>query len=143
FGELEEHQKKAILHGSAEEFSFFWKRHKLSRKWEGIVKLAYDMIKDEKEMAEYMTEKKCDSCSGNRLKPSSQSVFVAQKNIPDLLNIPIEDTHKFFQDEKNFDYLSEQNKMIAAPILKEIKERIFFLFDVGLGYITLGRDART
>jgi len=143
FSKLEEYQKKAILHGSAEEFSFFWKRHKLTRKWDGIIKLAYDMIKDEKEMAEYMTEKKCDSCDGNRLKPSAQSVFVAKKTIPDLLNIPIEDAHKFFQNEKNFDYLSAQNKLIAAPILKEIKERIFFLHDVGLGYITLGRDART
>ena len=143
FGELEDFQKKAILHGSVDEFSFFWKKHKLTRKWEGIVKLAYDMIKDEKEMAEYMTEKKCDSCSGNRLKPSSQAVFVAQKTIPDILNIPIEEAHSFFQNENNFSYLSEQDKLIAAPILKEIKERIFFLYDVGLGYITLGRDART
>ena len=143
FKELEEHQRKGILHGSVEEATFFWKKHKLTRKWEGVVKLAYDMIKEEKEMAEYMTEKKCDSCNGNRLKPSSQSVFVANRAIPDILNIPIEDAHAFFQDEKNFDYLSEQNKMIAKPILKEIRERIFFLYDVGLGYITLGRDART
>lgn len=143
FSDLEEHQKKAILHGSVDEIEFLWKRHKLVRKWDGIVKLAYDMIKDEKEMAEYMTEKVCDSCSGNRLKPSSQTVFVAQKSIPDILNIPIEEAHKFFQDDSNFAYFSEQNKMIAAPILKEIKERVFFLYDVGLGYITLGRDART
>ncbi|WP_368029175.1 excinuclease ABC subunit UvrA [Arcobacter sp. s6] len=143
FKELEEHQRKAILHGSVEDAVFFWKKHKLTRKWEGIIKLAYDMIKDEKEMADYMTEKKCDSCNGNRLKPSSQSVFVAQKTISDLLNVPIEDAHAFFQDEKNFEYLSEQNKMISKPILKEIKERIYFLYDVGLGYITLGRDART
>ena len=143
FKEIEEHQRKALLHGSVEDAVFFWKKHKLTRKWEGIVKLAYDMIKDEKEMADYMTEKKCDSCNGNRLKPSSQSVFVAQKTISDLLNVPIEDAHSFFQDEKNFEYMSEQNKMIAKPILKEIKERIFFLYDVGLGYITLGRDART
>lgn len=143
FGDLEEHQKKAILHGTVDEVTFFWKKHKLVRKWDGIVKLAYDMIKDEKEMAEFMTEKKCDACNGNRLKPSSQSVFVANRTIPDILNIPIEDAHTFFQDEKNFSYLSEQNRMIATPILKEIRERIFFLFDVGLGYITLGRDART
>ncbi|MFY9088552.1 excinuclease ABC subunit UvrA [Arcobacter aquimarinus] len=143
FNSLEEHEKKAILHGTVDEVTFFWKKHKLVRKWEGIVKLAYDMIKEEKEMSEYMTEKKCDACNGNRLKPSSQSVFVANRNIPDILNIPIEDAHAFFQDDKNFEYLSEQNKMIAAPILKEIKERIFFLHDVGLGYITLGRDART
>ena len=143
FRDLPEHQKKAILHGSVDDATFFWKKHKLTRKWEGVVKLAYDMIKEEKEMSEYMTEKKCDSCNGNRLKPSSQSVFVANKTISDILNVPIEDAHAFFQDESNFDYLNEQFKMISKPILKEIKERIFFLFDVGLGYITLGRDART
>ena len=143
FRELPEHQRKAILHGSVDEATFFWKRHKLTRKWEGVVKLAYDMIKEEKEMSEYMTEKKCDSCNGNRLKPSSQSVFVANKTISDILNIPIEDAHAFFQDDSNFDYLNDQFKMISKPILKEIRERIFFLHDVGLGYITLGRDART
>lgn len=143
FRELEEHQKKSILHGTVDEVKFFWKKHKLTRKWDGVVKLAYDMIKDEKELSEFMTEKKCDSCNGNRLKPASQTVYVAKKTIPEILNIPIEEAHGFFQDENNFSYLSEQNKMIAAPILKEIKERIFFLYDVGLGYITLGRDART
>ena len=143
FRDLPEHQRKAILHGSVDEATFFWKRHKLTRKWEGVVKLAYDMIKEEKEMSEYMTEKKCDSCNGNRLKPSSQSVFVANKTISDILNIPIEEAHAFFQDDSNFDYLNEQFKMISKPILKEIRERIFFLHDVGLGYITLGRDART
>ena len=143
FRDLEEHQKKSILHGTVDEVKFFWKKHKLTRKWDGVVKLAYDMIKDEKEMAEFMTEKKCDSCNGNRLKPASQTVYVAKKTIPEILNIPIEEAHHFFQDENNFSYLSEQSKMIAAPILKEIKERIFFLYDVGLGYITLGRDART
>lgn len=143
FRDLPEHQRKAILHGSVDEATFFWKRHKLTRKWEGVVKLAYDMIKEEKEMSEYMTEKKCDACNGNRLKPSSQSVFVANRTISDILNIPIEDAHAFFQDDSNFDYLNEQFKMISKPILKEIRERIFFLHDVGLGYITLGRDART
>lgn len=143
FGDLEEHQKKAILHGTVDEVIFFWKKHKLVRKWDGIIKLAYDMIKDEKEMAEFMTEKKCDSCNGNRLKPSALSVYVANRTIPDILNIPIEEAHTFFQNEKNFDYLNAQNKMIATPILKEIRERIYFLYDVGLGYITLGRDART
>ena len=143
FSDLEEHQKKAILHGGVEEAKFTWKRHKLTRKWEGVVKIAYDMIKDEKDMAEFMTEKSCSDCNGNRLKPASQAVKVANKTIGEIINLPIEDSHAFFQDDKNFAYLSEQNQMISAPILKEIKERIFFLHDVGLGYITLGRDARS
>ncbi len=143
FKELPQHLQKGILHGGVEEAKFTWKRHRLTRKWEGIVKIAYDMIKDEKEMAEYMTEKTCSDCGGNRLKPSSQNVFVAQKTISEIINKPIEDAHAFFQDEKNFDYLNDQYKMISAPILKEIRERIFFLNDVGLGYITLGRDARS
>ncbi len=143
FKELPEYQQKAVLHGGVEEAKFTWKRHKLTRKWEGIVKLAYDIIKDEKDMAEYMTEKVCSDCNGNRLKPSSQSVYVAEKTLSDIINKPIEEAHAFFQNEKNFEYLSEQEKVISTPILKEIKERIFFLHDVGLGYITLGRDART
>ena len=143
FKDLEEYQRKAILHGGIEEAKFVWKKHTLKRKWEGVVKIAYDMVKDEKEMAEYMTEKSCDDCNGNRLKPSSQSVYVAGKSIGDILNVPIEDSHNFFQDSENFKYLSDQSKLIAKPILKEVQERVYFLYDVGLGYITLGRDART
>ncbi len=143
FSSLEEHEKKAIYHGGFEEVKFTWKNHKLNRKWEGVVKIAYGMIKDEKEMAEYMTEKTCSECSGHRLKPSSLAVKVASKSICELTSIPIEDSHTFFQDKKNFAYLNEQDTMISVPILKEIKERIYFLYDVGLGYITLGRDARS
>ncbi len=143
FKELEAHQRGAILHGGVEEAKFTWKRHRLTRKWEGIVKIAYDMIKDEKDLGEYMTEKVCDNCDGHRLKPSSLNVMVANRPISDLLDMPIEDTHNFFQDEKNFEYFNAQSKLVSAPILKEIRERIYFLYDVGLGYITLGRDARS
>ena len=143
FCELESHQRGSILHGGVEDAKFTWKRHKLTRKWEGIVKIAYDMIKDEKDLGEFMTEKKCDKCGGHRLKASSLAVKVADHPISEILDMPIEDSYKFFHDESNFEYFDEQAKLISAPILKEIRERIYFLFDVGLGYITLGRDART
>jgi len=143
FGELEPHERGKVLNGGVEEATFTWKRHKLTRKWEGIVKIAYDMVKDEKEMDAYMTEKVCDSCGGHRLKAPSLAVKVADSGIANILDMPIEKSHAFFQDEKNFEYFNEQERMIAAPILKEVRDRIFFLFDVGLGYITLGRDART
>ncbi len=143
FKQLESHQRGGILHGGVEEAKFTWKRHRLTRKWEGIVKIAYSMVKDEKDMADYMTEKVCDECDGHRLKASSLAVQVANNNMASILDMPIEDTHKFFQDEKNFKYFNDKEALIAAPILKEIRDRVYFLYDVGLGYITLGRDART
>ncbi len=143
FGKLEEHQKKAILHGGVEIAEFVWKRHKLKRKWEGAIKLAYDMLKGEKDINEFMSEKICSNCQGYRLKKESMAVKVAGCNIADILDMPIEDAYNFFNNEKNFKYFSSLQKEIAAPILKEIRERLFFLYDVGLGYITLGRDARS
>jgi excinuclease ABC subunit A len=143
FEELEEHERKAILHGGIEEAKFVWKRHNLTRKWEGVIKIAYDMLKDEKDLGEYMSEKVCDKCKGHRLKQESLGVAVASKNIGAILDMPIDKSLEFFTDEKNFAYMSAQRKLIASSVLKEIKERLFFLYDVGLGYITLGRDART
>ncbi|MEJ2372641.1 MAG: excinuclease ABC subunit UvrA, partial [Sulfurimonas sp.] len=143
YSELERHQQKAILHGSIGEVEFLWKKHKVKRIWPGIVRIAYDMFKDEKELNDYMSEKVCDVCGGHRLKPESLAVKVADKKIPELLDMPISKTYEWFAEEKNFEYMDKQNTMVAAPILNEIRERLFFLHDVGLGYITLGRDART
>ncbi len=143
FEELPEHQQKAVLHGGVEESKFTWKRHKVVRPFHGVIRIAHDMIKDEKELGEYMTEKVCDNCGGNRLSKRSLAVKVAGHGIADILQMPIEESYAFFSNEKHFDYLTPQQKLIAAPILKEINERLFFLYDVGLGYLSLGRDART
>ncbi len=143
FRELEEHQKKAILHGGSSEVNFLWKRHKLKRKFDGVIKIAYDMLKDQKDLNNYMSEKVCSKCKGHRLKGESLHVKVAQKGLGEILDMPIEQSVAFFKDEKNFAYLSEQEKKIAAPILKEVRERLHFLYNVGLGYLSLGRDART
>ena len=143
FKELESHERGTVLHGGVEDVKFTWKKHRLTRKWEGVVKIAYTMVKDEKDMAEYMTEKICDECNGHRLKASSLSVNVADHNIASILDMPIEQSHEFFQNEKNFEHFNSKETLISQPILKEIRDRIYFLYDVGLGYITLGRDART
>ncbi len=143
YEELEEHQKRAILYGSATSVEFVWKRHRLVRGWQGVVKIAYDMFKEEKELSEYMSEKVCDLCGGHRLRQESLAVRVGGKGIADILDMPIEDAYAFFSDPKSFAYLSEHQKRIAEPIVKEIQERLYFLVDVGLGYLSLGRDART
>ena len=142
FGQLQEHEKGAILLGSATKAVFTWKRHKLTREWIGVTKLAYDMIKDDKDSANFMIEKKCDKCDGFRLNPSALSVKVLDKTISYFISEPIEVVNEFFT-KNTFTHLSEQEQQIAQPILKEIKERIYFLYDVGLGYLSLGRDARS
>jgi len=143
YSELEEHQKKAILHGNIDEVEFLWKKHKVKRLFPGIIRIAYDMFKDEKELADYMSEKVCNVCDSHRLKRESLAVKVSQRGIADLLDMPINKTYEWFAAEENFSYLEPQEQQIAAPILNEIRERLYFLYDVGLGYITLGRDART
>ncbi|MEA1892010.1 MAG: excinuclease ABC subunit UvrA [Campylobacterota bacterium] len=143
YSELPEHQKKAILHGGIDEVEFLWKKHTLKRVFPGIVRIAYDMFKDEKELADYMSEKVCNVCNANRLKLESLAVRVGEKGIADLLEMPIEKSYKWFENEENFKYFDTQDTQIAQPILNEIRERLYFLYDVGLGYITLGRDARS
>ncbi len=150
FRELEEHQKRAILSGSSTEVSVKFKTYDVTRKWQGVIKYAYDILKDDKDFENYMIEKKCEACGGHRLKPESLAVKVAGYGIADMIGMPIDKLYSVFENADDFDggksafgYLGEQERKIALSILKEIKERLFFLYDVGLGYLSLGRDARS
>lgn len=143
FYTLEEHQKKAILHGSVEDVEFKWQDHPITRTWPGIVRIAYDIFKDEKDLADYMSEKSCNICNSHRLKQESLAVRVADKGIGEVISMPLKDSYAWFTNPATFENLSDQNAMIGASILNEIRERLFFLYDVGLGYLSLSRDART
>lgn len=143
FCELSEDERRLVLYGNTKPIDFTWKRHKLSRIFSGALKIAYEILKDDKDFGEYMTERKCSDCNGFRLNPQSLAVKVANKTLGEIISMSIEDCVKFFNKDSNFSYLSEQNKIIATPIIKEIKARLNFLHDVGLGYLSLGRDART
>ncbi|WP_086248626.1 excinuclease ABC subunit UvrA [Campylobacter vicugnae] len=141
--QLDEDAKRLILYGNAKSIDFLWKRHRIKKHFEGVLKVAYEILKDDKDFSEYMTEKVCESCKGNRLCSDSLAVKVASKSIGDIINMSIENATKFFSNNDRFAHLNPQQTLIATPILKEINERLFFLYDVGLGYISLGRDART
>lgn len=143
FDELSPQDQNALLYGNSVEVELNWRGSKLKRPWQGIMQIAYDLFKDEKDLADFMSEKTCPSCQGHRLKPQSLAVKVADKGIAEVLDMPLQECYEFFANENNFSYLTAQEHLIASPIFKEIKERLFFLYDVGLGYLTLGRDART
>jgi len=142
FYELDDLQKRIILNGTAYDIEFEYAKHKISKRWPGLNQIALDLYKDG-DMSEIMSESVCPACQGFRLKPESLAVKVAGKTIGEIISMPIDNAYQFFDNENNFSHLNTQEKRIAEPILKEIRERLFFLVDVGLGYLTLHRDART
>jgi excinuclease ABC subunit A len=87
----------------------------------------------------YMREVPCPQCGGSRLRPASLSVLVDGKNIYDVTSMAICDTAKFFADLE----LSERDRIIAERVLKEVNERLCFLVDVGLDYLSLARSSGT
>ena len=143
FNELAAHEQKALLYGNASNIKFTWKRHHLERRFEGALRLSYEMLKDSKDFSDYMIEKECNECKGKRLNKGSLAVKVAGLSLGELISMQIKECFAFMSKPSNFAYLSAQNATIAEPILKEVRERLAFLCDVGLGYLSLGRDART
>ena len=87
----------------------------------------------------FMTSKPCRDCAGRRLKPEALSVFIGGKSIHETTVMPIHEARGFFNALK----LDETETRIAEQILKEIKDRLGFLESVGLGYLTLEREAAT
>ncbi len=116
-----------------------------SGEWEGIVPELQRRYKQtrsfgiRKWIEGFMSTRKCDSCEGKRLKKSSLNVTVGSSNIGSLCTKNIEETLKIFNDIS----ISKSDQEIANGILKEIKKRLTFLINVGLGYLTLDRASRT
>jgi len=143
YAQLPQKAKTLLLDGTNERVDFTWKRHRFQKPWVGIKAFAKELFSDTKDMSDYMSENRCSACGGNRLSPPSLAVRIQHKNISDIINMPIEESLKYFENESHFSHLTPQQDQISAPIFKEIKERLYFLYDVGLGYLALSRDART
>ena len=142
FWELSKSEQNLIMNGTGYDISFKYGKNEIKKPWIGVKKLAFNLYKED-DLEDIMSEKVCSECGGFRLKKEHLAVKVANKNIAEFISMPISECYQSFSNKQNFEYLSNQQKMIASPILKEIKERLFFLVDVGLGYLTLHRDART
>ncbi len=87
----------------------------------------------------YMSEKPCHTCHGARLKKEVLSIKIGEKNINELTDMPITEIKNYLASLK----LSTKEKMIADQIFKELNQRLQFLIDVGLSYLTLSRSAGT
>lgn len=139
-----------ILYGTKEEISFVFESHFTGRKrytghFEGVLQNLEDRYtrtnsdSQKDKFREYMSEEKCHTCNGRRLKEEVLSIKLEGKNISEVTELSIDDSIEFFKSIQ----LSEMNQKIASQILKEINSRLKFLQDVGLGYLTLSRSAST
>ena len=151
FEDLTEDEKDLVLYGSGdEEFHFHYKNNYGNVRdsdlpFEGVVNnvarrhesTSSDYTR--RKMKEYMTELPCPVCNGKRLNREALSVKVNDLDIADVSEFSIGEALDFFDNLQ----LSENNMMIAAPIRKEISDRLTFLRNVGLKYLTLARQAGT
>jgi excinuclease ABC subunit A len=155
WGSLSAKTRALILYGSSGKKTKFrvdsgTMRGDFESAWEGVlanVQRRYNETTSDgvrEELEEYMIEAPCPECQGRRLKPESLAVTINELNIGEVTEFPITEALRFFDSvpvrENGRPGL---DKDIAGPILKEVRERLRFLVDVGLDYLTLGRAAES
>src|SRR6185295_1390455 len=144
---LSEKAQNAILYGSEDkmrfEFSGSESSYHYNGTYEGIVPmlkrryLESDSDDIREEIERFMTPKKCPDCGGRRLKPEALSVTVANRPIDKVVALQLRDADELFRDVS----LTAREEAIAGKILKEVRDRLGFLNSVGVGYLTLDRNA--
>ncbi|HEC2203775.1 TPA: excinuclease ABC subunit UvrA [Staphylococcus delphini] len=151
FKKLTERQRNIILYGSGDkeiEFTFkskFGQERKRTMPFEGVVpniERRYHESPSEyvrEMMQKYMGEQVCETCHGQRLSREALSVYVAGKNVGEVVEQSIKEALTYYENIE----LSEQDAQIAHLILKEITSRLAFLNNVGLDYLTLNRSSGT
>ncbi|WP_444684873.1 excinuclease ABC subunit UvrA [Alkalicoccus luteus] len=151
FKKLSKKEKAIILDGSGREKIHFRYENEFGRVrekdiyFEGVLKnvarryreTGSDYIREQ--MEQYMAQKPCPSCDGNRLREESLAVKIDSRHIGEVTDMSISEADQFFDSLT----LSEKDMTIARMILREIKERLGFLVNVGLEYLTLSRSAGT
>ncbi|CAB9542329.1 Excinuclease ABC subunit A [Bathymodiolus brooksi thiotrophic gill symbiont] len=151
YKKLSEMHKKIVLHGSGKDVIDFSKikgRKGWSNKakpFEGVVPRMMRRYKESEirsvreELSRYVVSKNCTSCGGGRLNESARNVFIEAYNLPDISKLSIASAHDFFKNLK----LEGVRGEIAEKILKEIVQRLEFLLNVGLEYLSLERRSGT
>jgi|TARA_Y100000310_G_scaffold160747_1_gene160597 excinuclease ABC subunit A len=144
--------KDIILYGSDdEEIKFLYddgyEKYSHKKTFEGVINnlerryLETDSDWKREEIAQYQTESNCEKCSGHRLKDEALCVKIDKKNISEITKKSIIEAKKWFESLDN--KLEQRDQKIAKHILKEINERLDFLLNVGLDYLTLSRESGT
>jgi excinuclease ABC subunit A len=151
WSELGDKVRQAVLYGSGNEiitFTYLTEsggRTQRKHKFEGIVPNLERRYREtesqavKEELAKFISVRPCPDCGGARLNKSARNVFVAERSLSQITQLPVDESLAFFSQLTLVGWRGE----IAAKIVKEIRERLKFLVDVGLDYLTLERKADT
>jgi len=151
FHNLSEDAISVVLYGSGDEeidFSYVSEKGDLvtrTHAFEGVISNMERRYREtesqivREDLAKYLNTQPCPACEGSRLCQDARHVFIDKKNLPDITRLPIEQATNYFDQLQ----LSGQQGKIAEKILKEIRDRLHFLINVGLEYLTLDRSADT
>ena len=144
------HQNKILFGTDDEEIAFFYvsdrgTRFRRKHRFEGVIpnmerrfrETESQSVRDE--LTKFMTSTNCPTCEGTRLRKSARNVFIEDKRIEDIVKLPVSDTAVYFDTLQ----LPGRQGEIGEKIIKEIRERLNFLVDVGLNYLSLDRSAET
>ena len=149
FNELTNEQQDIILYGCDDKIPFSFKRrnksYQVNRQFEGVIPRMERLYIETKSnysrkyISKFMCDRKCHVCHGKRLRPEVLAVTVGGKSIADVVEMSIKDSYQFFLNLE----LTDREQFIAKEVLKEIRQRLKFLVDVGLDYLSMARSSGT
>jgi excinuclease ABC subunit A len=150
FNQLPEHIRKIIFYGSGDdEVAFgFWRHgayHQYRKPFEGVIpnlerlNVSTESESTKKRLQQYMSRRFCRACRGSRLKSEILACTIDGKSIMDVCRMSVREASAFFAGLR----LTEQEQHIAGEVIKEISQRLSFMMDVGLDYLTLDRESGT
>lgn len=151
WAKLKAKQKSAVLYGSGDEeitFNYVNDRgdvYKRSHTFEGVLPNMERRYRDtesssvREELSKYLSSQHCPECNGTRLRKEARHVFIDEKTLAQITDMPVADAHEYYTKLT----FSGRKAGIADKILKELRDRFRFLVDVGLNYLTLSRSAET
>ena len=151
FGELSDEHKDIVLYGSKGKsiaFKYINERGDVMERkhpFEGVIPNMERRYREtesnavREELAKYLSQQHCSSCNGTRLRVEARNVFIEETTLPEIADMSIADAYNFFENMS----LEGQKAQIAEKILKEILDRLRFLVNVGLNYLSLSRSADT
>ncbi len=148
--DLSEKQLHVLLHGDREPLNGNWSNGAnmwMREGWEGVIPQTMRLYKQtesewrKEDIEKFMKSRLCNTCDGKKLQPVVLAVKIQNKSIIDVTDLSIEQAVDFFSNLPS--QLNEKEMIIAKQVLKEINERLGFLKNVGLGYLSLSRAAKT